>query len=152
MINLGFMGFPMYDISTKGKVYNIKTHKEVKPQPSGRGYLRVKLYNNGEYKRFDVHVLMARAYLKPEFSPFVVNHIDTDKHNNDLKNLELITQSGNIKHAYRNGRRSTLRGRKVWVLRDYNGNIRIYANINDASKDWKMPERIWKVMSQEIIR
>jgi hypothetical protein len=46
---------------------------------------------------------MADAFLHPtEEQPFV-NHIDGDKTNNDLSNLEICSNSENVKHAYDNG-------------------------------------------------
>lgn len=147
MINLGFMGFPMYEISIHGKVFNIKTHTEVKPQLESTGYMRVKLYNNGEYKRFRVHVLMAKAFMNPEYAPFVVNHIDGDKHNNDLRNLEIIDQKANTHHACANGRRVSLKGRKVWVACGFQHDaFGIFARYEDARRfaDDNAPCSIWK--------
>ena len=152
MINLGFLGFPNYEVDIHGHVYNMTTHKEVKPQPAGDGYMRVKLYRNGEYQRIKVHVIMGKAYLNPEYSPFIINHKDGNRANNDLKNLELISQSGNVKHAWQTGRRASLKGRKLWVLRDYNGEIKLFSNIKDASNEWTSNKHIWQAMFQETIR
>lgn len=105
MIALTMVGFPEYGINMEGDVYNLKTGKRLNGTVD-KGYVRVKLYRNGEYKRYYVHDLMAKAFMKPEFSPFVVNHINGDKKDNRLNNLEIISQSANVKHGWKHGDRS----------------------------------------------
>lgn len=100
MIALAMVGFPEYGINMEGDVYNLRTGKRLNGTID-KGYVRVKLYRNGEYKRYYVHDLMAKAFMMPEFSPFVVNHINGDKKDNRLNNLEIISQSANVKHAWR---------------------------------------------------
>lgn len=100
MIALTMVGFPEYGINMEGDVYNLKTGKRLNGTVD-KGYVRVKLYRNGEYKRYYIHDLMAKAFMNPEFSPFVVNHINGDKADNRLNNLEIISQSANVKHAWR---------------------------------------------------
>lgn len=67
------------------------------------GYVSVRLSKNGKiYTRF-VHRLMAEAFIPNPLNKKYVNHIDGDKKNNSLKNLEWVTHSENIRHAYRLG-------------------------------------------------
>ncbi len=105
MIALTMVGFPEYGINMEGDVYNLRTGKRLNGTVD-KGYVRVKLYRNGEYKRYYVHDLMAKAFMNPEFSPFVVNHINGDKKDNRLNNLELISQSANVKHEWKHGDRA----------------------------------------------
>jgi len=66
-------------------------------------YLRVDLWKDGKHKFYEVHRLVAAAFIaNPENKP-VVNHIDGDKHNNKVNNLEWCTVSENNKHAYNTG-------------------------------------------------
>ena len=61
------------------------------------GYLRVKIKN----KTYSVHRLIAEAFIpNPECKP-QVNHIDSDRGNNRVENLEWVTASENVLHRYR---------------------------------------------------
>lgn len=90
MIALNCVGFPNYGITMEGDVYNLDNGKRLNGTVD-KGYVRVKLYRNGEYKRFYVHDLMAKAFMNPDYSPFVVNHINGNKTDNRLNNLEIIS-------------------------------------------------------------
>lgn len=63
-----------------------------------RGYHHVHLRHAGERKRFFVHQLVAIAFHpNPESKPYV-NHIDRDKTNNRIENLEWVTEKENTAH------------------------------------------------------
>lgn len=50
-----------------------------------------------------MHLLVAEAYIPEDAKRPIVNHIDGDKHNNKLENLERVTHAENAKHAWDNG-------------------------------------------------
>lgn len=84
-------GFENYEVSNLGKVRNIKSGKILKPQPDKDGYLRLGLYENNKKKKLFLHRIIATTFIdNPEGKP-CVNHIDENKLNNDLSNLEWCT-------------------------------------------------------------
>ncbi len=90
---------PNYEISSMGDVRNIRTGKLLNPYDDGKGYLRVKL--DGENCR--VHILVAIAFIpNPEGKP-EVNHKKGKKRDVRASQLEWVTASENIKHAWECG-------------------------------------------------
>lgn len=68
------------------------------------GYATCLLSINKKYKHHFVHVLVALHFIGPKPSDrHQVNHKDCNKLNNKVDNLEWVTRSENLKHAYRNG-------------------------------------------------
>jgi hypothetical protein len=86
-----------------GKRRGIVKSKMIAIQDNGNGYFNAALYSNGKMKRIYVHRLVADAFLGKENGKEYVNHIDGNKSNNSLSNLEWCTRSENMKHAYDNG-------------------------------------------------
>lgn len=66
-------------------------------------YLSVALCNDSGAKRFNVHRLVALTFLEQEENKDVVNHIDCNRENNYVNNLEFCTISHNTQHAFNNG-------------------------------------------------
>ena len=88
-------------INSKG-IKHFRKSQLIKPVISHRGYVRVGLRNLGK-KMFSVHRLVGIAFLlNPENKP-MINHIDGNKQNNFVGNLEWVTQSENEKHAHEMG-------------------------------------------------
>lgn len=67
-----------------------------------RGYCQVNLCKNGTRKLFTCHRLVAETFIPNMDNKKYVNHIDGNKTNNCIDNLEWCTHSENINHAYRN--------------------------------------------------
>lgn len=95
----------MYSIYIKGahgKVDINNPHRVAYGQDKD-GYYRVVLSNNKTRKYIKIHQIMAEQFLGKTPEGFVVNHIDGDKHNNNVDNLEIITAIENINHAWKMG-------------------------------------------------
>jgi hypothetical protein len=105
---VGYEG--IYEVSNLGKVFSLprkwigakgcnRSHngKYLSVQKSTKGYLRVLLSENGKSKIREIHQLVAEAFLNhtPCGYKLVVDHIDNDKTNNKVSNLQLITQREN---------------------------------------------------------
>ena len=91
----------MYEVSQRGDVRH-KSGKVLGSWPNDQGYMIVRLNHPRALLR--VHRLVAAAFLpNPEALP-VVNHIDSDRANNRVDNLEWCTQKQNLAHATTNAR------------------------------------------------
>lgn len=87
------LGIGTYNTCCKGEL--IKLHKK-----NGRNcYIQARLYDNGKAKTIEVHTLVAKAFIpNPDNLP-MVNHIDENKANNFVENLEWCTNQYNIRYS-----------------------------------------------------
>lgn len=94
----------LYEISNYGKVRSKGTYNTCKkgimnPMTDTSGYYHVMLYNKGISKDVSIHRLVALAFIpNPDNLP-MVNHIDEDKTNNHVENLEWCTNQYNIRYS-----------------------------------------------------
>ena len=96
----------IYQVSNLGKVKSLnykrgKHEKEIKQALNSRGYLEVGLFN-GKVKTHRVHRLVAQTFIPNPENKDEVNHIDGNKKNNTVNNLEWNTSKENIHHAWEN--------------------------------------------------
>ena len=92
-------GFSDYTISSDGIVTSHKFGKTTVLSPSTTtGYEKVTLSNGKIKKNQQVHRLVAQAFLDKPKGKNIVNHIDGNKLNNALSNLEWTNHKGNSKH------------------------------------------------------
>lgn len=91
-----------YFVSEDGKVFSKKRGKiiELKPITKGHdGYEKVRLYDGGKRKDFFVHRLVAEAFIENSNNLPIINHIDENKSNNNVRNLEWCTKKYNVNYG-----------------------------------------------------
>lgn len=116
----GFEG--LYEISKEGEVFSHKrkVRRKLLPQKDRKGYLQVRLYNKdkiGFTKR--IHNLVAEAFLGVKGS-MQIDHIDGDKSNNKVSNLQFLTNQQNCEKSLA----------KHWKLTKSNGESIVVFNLN----------------------
>ena len=98
-----------YQISEFGRIFSkrrlvgnkIIFGRELEPQLTSDGYLKVTLSKDGTSKRFYVHRLVAMQFIDNINNLEQINHIDGNKLNNNVTNLEWCTKEENQNHAVR---------------------------------------------------
>lgn len=92
-------GYPNYQVSDRGRVMNLKSGRVLKQAVDNHGYECVALYKDGKIKQCRIHRLTAEAFIPNPNNLAQVNHIDENKRNNDVSNLEWVTALHNIQHS-----------------------------------------------------
>lgn len=93
----------LYQISNEGRVWSVRKQRILSPHKKNNGYLEILLTPvNGKRKYERVHRLVALAFIEQPDGCTVVNHLDGDKTNNRVDNLEWCTVQRNTKHAFDN--------------------------------------------------
>lgn len=142
----GFEGF--YEININGEVRSLERNvlhnnrfrkivsKQIETRIDRAGYLTVRLSKDGKSYTKSIHRLIANAFISNPNALPIVNHIDGNKLNNSIDNLEWVIHSENIKHAYNNG-----------LIAKYKGCIKvidtctnfIYNSVKEAAQSLGIP-------------
>ena len=79
----------LYSVTSNGKVWSIRQHHYMKPATNNNGYEKVVLHSaDGKQKTFYIHRLVLNTFNPTNKMNVEVNHIDGNKKNNKLSNLE----------------------------------------------------------------
>ena len=111
---IGFEG--LYQVSNLGRIksveryvlntrWNIKMHKQeiiLKPSKNKKGYNLVAISKNNKLYSYQIHRLVAQAFIPNPDNKQQVNHKNGIKNDNRVDNLEWATPHENMKHAYKN--------------------------------------------------
>lgn len=104
-----------YEISNCGNIRSVERFietplgkrricsKDISIRMNNWGYLEVRLSKNGRTTTKPIHVLLAQVFIPNPNNKQEVNHKDGIKTHNQPHNLEWVTHSENIKHAYEYG-------------------------------------------------
>lgn len=146
----------LYYATTDGQIFSAKIGRFMKPHFMPNGYLNVLLYKDKKKSAHGIHRLVAMTFISNPGCLPQVNHIDGDKKNNRVENLEWCTSSGNIQHAYDNGMKENCRNhcrilgekgseehrryidsvkKPVTSLRISDGKTAFHESINQAARD-----------------
>ena len=106
----------LYAISSTGRVKRLARNriiatgvnkplkeKMIKTFKGKHGYIHVNLWKNGQMKQHRIHRLIMLAHTEKPQNKNVINHIDGDKTNNILENLEWCTSKENTMHGFETG-------------------------------------------------
>lgn len=127
----------LYKISNLGRIKN-NNRKILCPSPAMHEYLRIGLRKTGAVRYAYIHRLVAEEFVENPFGYKEVNHIDEDKHNNCVGNLEWVTHLYNVRYGNRPrkvGRYAKIRGNNTIYQYDRN-NVLIneFRSIREAEK------------------
>ena len=89
----------LYAVTPEGEVYSYKSKKFLKPGVNQKGYLVVNLCKDGQRKMYSLHRLIAEAYIPNQNNLPQVDHINEDKTNNCVNNLQWITNRDNVRKS-----------------------------------------------------
>ena len=121
-----------YQINNNGDVQSLRCKwgernppKILTPYIDPIGYVRIGLSINSKTKTYCLHRLIANAFIPNPLNKKEVNHIDGNKQNNELSNLEWVTRAENAAHAVKNklcawgmsNHRSKLTDKDVLIIR-----------------------------------
>ena len=118
-----------YSVEPNGRVLNKKTNKELKFHPDPKGYMKSRMYcpeisqHKDGRKIIKLHRLIAMFHLETYTETLQVNHKNGIKKDNRIENLEMMTNSQNVYHAW-NMLDSTERKNKLNKRRDVYGKFK----------------------------
>jgi len=138
-------------ISENGQVRNTTTGRVLSPCDNGRGYLLVGKYINGKKKNFYVHRLVAEAFLTKGAGKTEVNHINGDKTDYRIENLEWVTHRENLRHAVTTGLWDPSKSQPLAIASRRKSVVRSdgkeYPSLHDAAADsGTSPGNVCKVL------
>lgn len=133
--------FENYQVSNLGNIFSKKRNKLLCVSHNDKGYCYTQLYKNGKSYHLRLHRLVAKLFiLNPNKLP-EVNHIDGNKNNNCVTNLEWCDRKHNMQEAFKNGlippRKENKGSFPSVKIEQYNLNnelLRTYNSIAEASR------------------
>ena len=93
---------PHFEVSNLGRFRNTRTNNILKGWKTPRGYISVSIPRNNTTETYQLHRLVALAFIPNPNGYDQVNHINCNKQDNRLENLEWCNNTHNIKEAYKN--------------------------------------------------
>ena len=95
-------GYPDYFVSDMGNVYSERSHKVLTPVLQRDGYVRIALRNENGPRLFHIQRLVVEAFIGEIDEGLEVNHINHNRSDNRLSNLEIVSRSENMRDTTSN--------------------------------------------------
>lgn len=135
-MNKKIPNYPMYEVTDAGEIISLKTGNVMKPLIKKTGYVEACLRNDEGKKSVLVHRIVAEAFCDNPEGKIEVNHKDGNKKNNRADNLEWVTRSENLKHAFDLGlRQQDTSAKKVVATKIGTGQRRYFESIYKAARE-----------------
>ena len=126
--------FPKYEVSKDGRVRNKETGHIKSPSRGGLGYPVVSLWKDDKQYLRTIHILLGRTFIpNPDNKP-QINHIDGNKENYNLENLEWVTPLENMSHARRTGLHKSDGDKAVLQFTKNGSLLHEYKSASEASR------------------
>ena len=128
----------LYQISDKGRVKSLKYGKEriLRPGIDGSGYYFIILYNDSVSKHFKLHRLVAQTFIPNLYNKPQVNHLDENKLNNSVNNLEWATAKENTNYGTRNEKAGYSLSRPILQ----------YSKSGEFIKEWRSASEVERLL------
>ena len=108
-------GFANYEISNCGRVRNATTERMLKSSDDGYGYLKINLQKEGKSCTMKIHRLVAEAFVDNPEGKRCVDHIDSNRKNNNCENLRPATHAENNRNRSKRANASSSYYGVSWV-------------------------------------
>lgn len=112
-------GYPRYWVCRDGRIFSRKHSKFLKPIKDKNNRLWVTLFKDKKGKLKSIHHCVLESFLEPRPEGKECNHKDGNPENNVLENLEWMSSSENLQHAYDNNIR-ILSPKVIKIFKEYN--------------------------------
>lgn len=134
------------------RIYNKRTGRKLTPHVGSDGYMQVQCTDeNGKSKHERVHTIVAHCFIPNPKGYKYVNHIDSNKQNNSLENLEWCTNSYNVYHGWHSGNRTHKNNTEIKVETLGHELVATYKSIRECGRDLKLDRhKISRVLKGEL--
>lgn len=139
------IGASNYVAGILGEIWNLNTNHILTDTSTGwTGYRKVDIrFDNGKRISKTVHRLVYEAFNGPIPNRLVINHIDEDKTNNSLSNLEMMTRADNIRYGNRSEKQKLSRKNGTGLRKEYNKNRKFTRSAAVIEKHKEISKAYW---------